>query len=56
MTVHRNGIGQIKRAESNRDWRRAHLQGAFRMVTENKRTPESFGTRMRAALYRFFAV
>ena len=55
MSVHRNGIGQVKRAESNRDWRRAHLQGAVRLVEDGKRDVQSFGERMKAAVLRFFA-
>lgn len=56
MTIIRNGIGHIKRVEQNRDWRRAHLQGARRLVETGKRTPESFGLRMRNALLRLFAL
>ena len=55
MSIRRNEYGAIKRTEQNRDWRRAHLQGAVRMVNEGKREVGSFGARMKAAVLRFFA-
>ena len=55
MTVKRNGYGQIKRTEQNRDFRRAHLRGAAKLVANGNRLPESFGTRMKNALLRYFA-
>ena len=56
MSVRRNEYGAIKRTEQNRDWRRAHLQGAVRLVEAGKRTVDSFGARMKAAVLRWFAV
>lgn len=55
MSIYRDGFGRIKRTAERRDFRRKHLQGAARMVEQGKRTEESFGARMKAALRRFFA-
>ena len=55
MTTRRDGFGRIKRTEGTRSIRRAHLQGAVKLVAAGNRLPESFGTRMKNALLRYFA-
>lgn len=55
MSAKRDGFGRIKRTADNRDYRRAHLQGAFRLVVSGQRKPESFTGRIGAAIRRLFA-
>jgi hypothetical protein len=55
MSVKRNEFNREKRIESNRDFRRAHLQGAARLVQNCERHISSFKGRMLAALNRLFA-
>lgn len=55
MTVRRNWYGHIKRTTGTRSNRRAHLQGAIRLIDQKKRTVESFSGRMLAMLRRAFA-
>lgn len=55
MSVHRNGAGQIKRTTGTRSNRRAHLQGALRLIDQQKRAVESFKGRMLSMLRRAFA-
>lgn len=50
MSTYRDSFGRVKRTAVNRDFRRKHLHGAARLVEAGKRTEESFGTRMKAAL------
>ena len=56
MTIKRDWKGHLKHIERNRDFRRAHLMGAIRRVNQGKAEPENFGTRMKNAMLRFFAV
>ena len=56
MSVTRNRYGAIKRSKVNRDYRRTHLMGAIRRVNAGNAVPQDFGTRMKNALLRFFAV
>lgn len=56
MTTRRDEFGRTKRDHGNRDVRRAHFIGAMRRVTSGNAKPEDFGTRMKNALLRFFAV
>lgn len=54
MTTRRDGFGRIKRRTGTRDIRRAHLQGAVRMVKEGARPISSFKGRMLSMLNRLF--
>lgn len=56
MSVKRNEFGAIKRTTGTRSNRRAHLQGALRLIDQQKRTVDSFKGRMLAMIRRAFAV
>lgn len=50
MTVHRNGIGHIKRAKGRRDFRMKHFLGAARLVVEGRKEESSLSARFIAWL------
>ena len=52
MSIYRNEIGHLHHTKNTRDFRRAHMQGAMRLVLFGGRATESFGTRIKNALQR----
>ena len=54
MSTFRDGFGRVKRTEPNRDYRRAHLQGAHNMILKGLKKPDDFKGRVRELLKRVF--
>jgi hypothetical protein len=44
----------MKRQQQNRNWRRAHIQGAHNMVLKGEKKPSNFRGRLRAMLLKVF--
>ena len=56
VTIKRDWKGHLKHSKPNRDFRRAHAQGAARLVAQEKRETSDFGVRMRGLLGRIFSL